>query len=196
MLAVPATAHADEPSGGMSPAAPALDGGAAAPASPPAAPTTVPSVPARPTGSTAGPDGRPVLLADGTLSQPVTVPLPLRRVIRRANKIVHMPYKWGGGHARARDTGYDCSGAVSWALGDMLGGARDSTGLMRFGVRGRGQWLTVYASRSHAYMEIAGWRLDTSRVDDPSATRGATGPRWRPARPAHRGFVARTVTGF
>ncbi len=137
-------------------------------------------------------DDVPELMPDGTLTTPASLPLTLRRVIRRANKIVDKPYKYGGGHARAKDSGYDCSGAVSWALGELLGRARDSTGLMRFGRRGTGQWLTVYASRSHAYLEVAGWRLDTSRVDDPTASR-ASGPRWRPVRPSHRGFTARTL---
>src|SRR5215217_6955902 len=40
----------------------------------------------------------------------------VRRVIRAANRIATTPYKYGGGHASFRDSGYDCSGSVSYAL--------------------------------------------------------------------------------
>ena len=39
-----------------------------------------------------------------------------RRAIAAANKIVGKPYKYGGGHGRWNDSGYDCSGAMSYAL--------------------------------------------------------------------------------
>ena len=43
-------------------------------------------------------------------------------MIAAANKIRTKPYVYGGGHARWWDSGYDCSGSVSYALhgGDFL----------------------------------------------------------------------------
>ena len=38
------------------------------------------------------------------------------RVVRAANRIQSKPYKYGGGHGRWNDSGYDCSGSVSYAL--------------------------------------------------------------------------------
>jgi cell wall-associated NlpC family hydrolase len=39
-----------------------------------------------------------------------------------------MPYKYGGGHGQWNDTGYDCSGSVSYALrgGGLLSSALTS----------------------------------------------------------------------
>ena len=39
-----------------------------------------------------------------------------KRVIAAANRIRTLPYIWGGGHGRWQDSGYDCSGSVSYAL--------------------------------------------------------------------------------
>jgi hypothetical protein len=33
---------------------------------------------------------------------------------------------------------------------------------MRWGERGRGAWITLYANRAHAYTVVAGLRFDTS----------------------------------
>ena len=38
----------------------------------------------------------------------------------------------------------------------------DSSGLMRWGHGGHGQWITVYANSGHAFMKVAGLRFDTS----------------------------------
>ena len=111
----------------------------------------------------------------------------MAEAIAAANRITRKPYRWGGGHGRWEDAGYDCSGTVSYVLhhAGLLDAARDSTGLMRFGRRGAGRWITVYAHGSHAYMVIAGLRFDTSG-------RGEEGPRWRPERrSAPSGFAAR-----
>ena len=40
----------------------------------------------------------------------------MKKVIAAANKIRTKPYIYGGGHGRWWDRGYDCSGAVSFAL--------------------------------------------------------------------------------
>ena len=48
------------------------------------------------------------------------------------------PYRYGGGHRRFRDTGYDCSGAVSYALhgGGILDAPLFSSLFMRWGEAG------------------------------------------------------------
>ena len=37
-------------------------------------------------------------------------------MIEAGNGIARTPYKWGGGHGKWQDTGYDCSGSVSFVL--------------------------------------------------------------------------------
>ena len=58
-------------------------------------------------------------------------PLAVRAVIEAANEINEMPYVWGGGHGSFEASGYDCSGAVSFALhgGGFLDSPLDSSGL-------------------------------------------------------------------
>ena len=94
-------------------------------------------------------------------------------MIAAANKIRNKPYKYGGGHTtNFKDTGYDCSGAVSYALhgGGLLDTPLDSGSLGKWGKKKKGQWITVYGAPSHAYMVVAGLRFDTSmtRGDGPS----------------------------
>ena len=40
----------------------------------------------------------------------------MRRIIAAGNRIASRPYKYGGGHGQWEDSGYDCSGSVSYAL--------------------------------------------------------------------------------
>jgi cell wall-associated NlpC family hydrolase len=126
-----------------------------------------------------------------TAVAPVDAPPEVIDAIEAANRITRKPYKWGGGHGRWRDTGYDCSGTVSYVLhaAGLLDTARDSTGLMSYGERGRGDWITIYAHGGHAYMVIAGLRFDTSG-------RGEEGPRWRLEPRRGGGFVKRHPAGL
>ena len=112
------------------------------------------------------------------------------RVIAAANRIQHKPYKWGGGHGRWNDSGYDCSGSVSYALhgGGLLSRPRDSAGFMSYGAPGRGRRITIYAHPGHAFMVIDGRRFDTSGMDD--------GTRWdRTGRPTS-GYTVRHPVGY
>ena len=104
---------------------------------------------------------------------PDEAPAKVQRVIAAANRIRNKPYKWGGGHGNWKDRGYDCSGAVSYALhgGRLLKTPLDSSGLGKFGSRGKGSWITVYGAPSHAYMVVAGLRFDTSMTP-------GNGPGW------------------
>lgn len=133
-------------------------------------------------------------LARGRAVPPRGAPAPVKAVIQAANRIGHRPYIWGGGHLRWRSLGYDCSGAVSYALhgGGLLGWPLVSGQLESWGESGPGRWITVYANPEHVYMVVAGLRYDTR--DDPP---GVSGPRWhRPLVPRSRAFVARHPAGL
>jgi hypothetical protein len=129
-------------------------------------------------------------IVDGIAYAPELAPDAVKQAIWTGNQIVGMPYRYGGGHKDFQDTGYDCSGTVSFALhgGGLLNRPRDSSGFARFGVAGGGQWITIYTNPGHAYVTIAGIRLDTSAADDP---RGAKGPQWRMLRRSNRGYRTR-----
>ncbi len=135
------------------------------------------------------------LLDDGTAAAPLGAPLEVQQAIWAANKLIGKPYRYGGGHARFNDTGYDCSGTVSFALkgAKLLKSPLDSSSFMKWGVAGEGEWITVYTNPGHAFVVIAGLRLDTSATGDPS---GNKGPRWRPTLRVTKGFKARHPDGY
>ncbi len=139
----------------------------------------------------AAPPGRALLVA-GRAVAPLDAPPAVQRVIAAANRIRTKPYIWGGGHGRWWDRGYDCSGAVSFALhgGELLDSPLPSGPMTRWGAPGRGRWITVYANAGHAFAVIAGLRWDTS-----GNLRG-TGPRWHAEMASTRGFVARHPVGY
>ena len=132
---------------------------------------------------------------DGLAYPPAGAPAKVVAAITAANRIVGKPYRYGGGHAKVEDTGYDCSGTISYALigAKLLKSPLDSGSFMSWGKAGPGRWITVYTNPGHAFVVIAGLRLDTSAAGDPS---GAKGPRWRPALRSTRGFRARHPVGF
>jgi hypothetical protein len=182
-LATAPSALADGPgTGGLAYTEPApVAPGVAAPADP--AQATVPGAVAQ-----IGPNG--------LAAAPEAAPQPVKQAIWAANRIIGLPYRYGGGHGRGFvDRGYDCSGTVSFALngGDLLDTPLDSGSFMRWGDAGAGTWITVYANGGHAYAVIAGLRLDTSAVNDRS---GAKGPRWRALPRSPKGFRARHPAGF
>ena len=121
-----------------------------------------------------------------------SAPPAVKAVIAAANSIATTPYVWGGGHGSFTSSGYDCSGAVSFALngGGFLSSPLDSTGLETWGVPGAGSWITVYANSGHAFAVIAGLRWDTS--GDVSGT----GPRWHTDMASTAGFIARHPSGY
>jgi hypothetical protein len=69
----------------------------------------------------------------------------------------------------------------------------DSSEFMGCDSGGVGTWVTIFANGGHAYMTVAGLRLDTSAADDPSNQQG---PRWRPLRPGNGGYSVRHPTGL
>jgi peptidoglycan hydrolase-like protein with peptidoglycan-binding domain len=128
---------------------------------------------------------------DGTATAPADAPQEVKDAIAAANRLIDKPYKYGGGHGRFEDSGYDCSGAVSYALhgAGKLEAPLDSSGLERYGEAGEGEWITVYAHGSHAYVVIAGLRFDTSGE-------GEKGPRWRSQKRGTAGYTVRHPEGL
>jgi hypothetical protein len=193
MLALPAAASAQNGSGGAAYEEPAPP--------PPPAPTDI-----------VVPGSLAQVLPDGTAAAPANAPTEVQQAIFAANKIQDKPYIYGGGHRKVEDRGYDCSGTVSYALigGGLLDSPLDSSSFMKWGESGAGTWITVYTNPGHAYMVIAGLRLDTSVA----GTRGSTttrqlkqskrqfkkayesGPRWRPFERSPRGYKKRHPLGF
>lgn len=119
-------------------------------------------------------------LVDGEAVPPSGAPALVKRVIAAANEIDGRPYVWGGGHASFISKGYDCSGAVSYALhgADLLGYTQVSGQLAHYGDPGPGKWITIYANAEHVFMVVAGLRFDTR--NDPEQV---SGPRWKMAAP-------------
>lgn len=131
----------------------------------------------------------------GLAAAPMRAPAAVQEMIWTGNHLIGKPYIYGGGHASFISRGYDCSGSVSFALhgGGRLEHPEDSTEFESYGKAGIGRWVTIFANAGHAYMTIAGLRLDTSPAFDPS---NLEGPRWRPLRPENSGFVKRHPVGL
>jgi cell wall-associated NlpC family hydrolase len=125
---------------------------------------------------------------------PLSAPPVVQQVIAAANHIRTTPYIWGGGHGSFVSSGYDCSGAVSYALhgGKLLTTPLTSGSLETFGEAGPGKWITIYANASHAYMVVAGLRFDTA------GDTSGTGPRWHPttAAAAAGRYIVRHPVGY
>jgi hypothetical protein len=139
----------------------------------------------------AAPTEKASLTSSGVAVAPASAPDEVKAIIEAGNAIATKPYKYGGGHARWNDSGYDCSGSVSYVLhaAGLLNRALDSTEFMRWGERGRGSWVTIRTNPSHAYMIVAGLRFDTS-------ARSRTGNRWSEQMRSASGFVARHPEGL
>jgi cell wall-associated NlpC family hydrolase len=139
------------------------------------------------------PPGKAILV-NGQAVPPADAPPAVKRVIAAANKIRTKPYIYGGGHARWWDRGYDCSGAVSFALrgAGLIETPMPSGSLAGWGSPGKGRWITVYANGGHAYAIIAGLRWDTA------GTTNGTGPRWHKSLKAQASgpFTVRHPEGF
>ena len=133
------------------------------------------------------------LNADGTATAPSNAPQEVKDIIAAGNEIHDTPYKYGGGHGKWKDSGYDCSGSVSYALhgAGLLKQALDSTGFESWGSSGPGTWVTIYANAGHAYMVVAGLRYDTS-----AAKAQSNGSRWSKEMRSPDGYVVRHPTGL
>jgi hypothetical protein len=134
----------------------------------------------------------PATLVLGVAAPPETAPPAVKAAIASANLIHTRPYIWGGGHARWWMPGYDCSGAVSFALhgAGLITTSMDSGEMMGWGVAGKGRWITIYANAGHAFAVIDGLRWDTAGDES------GTGPRWHPEMVSTAGYVARHPAGY
>jgi cell wall-associated NlpC family hydrolase len=130
-------------------------------------------------------------LPNGVALPPLEAPEEVKQIIEAGNIIARTPYVWGGGHGKWLDTGYDCSGSVSFALAaaGLLNGPLASGPLMSWGKPGRGRWVTIWSSPGHVFMEVAGVRFDTSNSR-------VTGSRWGNTMRSTAGFVARHPEGL
>lgn len=136
-----------------------------------------------------GPRAR--VLPDGSAVAPDNAPEVVKRVILAGNQIAKFPYKWGGGHGAWRDSGYDCSGSVSFALAGagLLRSPLASGGFLTYGDPGPGKWITIYTNPGHMFMVVAGLRFDTSG-------RGRAGTRWQEGTRSTAGLAVRHVPGL
>lgn len=137
------------------------------------------------------PGAQAQLTPDGLAVPPANAPEEVKKVIAAANEIATTPYKYGGGHGKWKDSGYDCSGSVSYALhgGGLLEDSMPSGGFMNWGDAGEGEWITLYANEGHMYMVVAGLRFDTSG-------RAKSGSRWQRDDRSSSGFAVRHPEGF
>jgi cell wall-associated NlpC family hydrolase len=115
----------------------------------------------------------------------------VRRIIAAGDRIAGMPYKYGGGHGRWSDSGYDCSGSVSYALhgAGLLDSSLTSGGFMSWGAPGKGRWVTIYANPGHVYMVVNGRRFDTTGRDE-------SGSRWQSRSRSSAGYTVRHPPGL
>jgi hypothetical protein len=187
VLALAGASEASAASVGPSPTTSATSGGAGV------------AGPATPTSTAAQPVvvGVKAKIIHGVAYAPSLAPVQVQRAIWAGNKIRLKPYRVGGGHGVWNDTAYDCSGSVSYILyaAGLLPVSMDSSEFESWGKRGLGQWITVYTNPAHAFVEIAGVRLDTSAEGDPNPPSGS-GPRWRPLLNDTGGFQQRHPTNL
>ncbi len=138
------------------------------------------------------PGDRATIGSDGLAIAPAGAPVEVQEIIAAGNEIATLPYRFGGGHGHFKDTAYDCSGSVSFALhgGGLLDTTMDSTSLESWGASGAGDWVTVYANSGHAFMVVAGLRFDTSGAS------AHHGDRWQKATRSSKGYIARHPDGL
>lgn len=165
------------------------DPAAAAPVVPAAAPVAPATPAATPVTPVAAPTAAATLNPDGTATAPAGAPPAVVAIIAAGNEIATKPYVYGGGHRTWVDTGYDCSGSVSYALhgAGLLTASAPSGAFMTWGDPGPGAWVSLYSHESHMYMVVAGLRFDTS---------GAKPSRWQTASRSSAGFTVRHPPGL
>jgi hypothetical protein len=141
----------------------------------------------------AAPAGEEATLdGEGHAIAPASAPEQVKAAIEAANRIVGKPYRYGGGHARWNDSGYDCSGAMSYALhgAGLLDRPLTSGDFMSWGKARKGTWITIYAQGGHGFLVIAGLRFDTGWNN------AGNGPRWSDVMRPTDGYAVRHPDGL
>jgi cell wall-associated NlpC family hydrolase len=136
--------------------------------------------------------GKTAVIVSGRAVPPAGLPRQVMQIISAGNQIVGLPYKYGGGHRSFSDSGYDCSGTVSYALrGAGLIRSPGTSGSFRsYGSRGVGKHVTIYAKNGHTFIVVAGLRLDTGYNGENE------GPKWSTRSRPIKGYVARHPAGL
>jgi len=136
--------------------------------------------------------GKTAVVHRGRALVPESAPQRVKAAIEAGNEIAGLPYRRGGGHARLRDTAYDCSGATSFVLrqAGLLENAIPSTSFRRYGEKGEGDWISIYARKGHVFLVVAGLRFDTGYGN------GAKGPQWTTHDRPATGCVIRQPEGM
>jgi hypothetical protein len=129
-------------------------------------------------------DGRVALI-------PAAVPALVQALLVAGNELQGLPYG-PGGHPDPRGAyEEDCSSTLNYVLyragvrpiGEIVAQNPVAQDYMRWGAPGPGRWVTIYATAAptpHAFVVIAGLRLDTSHNGtDTGPNRSEDGPRWR-----------------
>ena len=132
------------------------------------------------------------MLINGKAVPPANIPHEALRAVAAGNELNGKPYRMGGGHRSFNDQAYDCSGTVSYLLhhAGCLDEPTTSSALRKFGEKGEGKWITVYAKSGHTFIVVAGLRMDTGY-------NGAReGPRWTTKPRPAKGYVARHPAGL
>jgi cell wall-associated NlpC family hydrolase len=140
----------------------------------------------------AAPTEKGYLGSDGLAVAPASAPDEVKAIIAAGNAIATKPYKYGGGHARWNDSGYDCSGAMSYALhgAGLVDRPMTSGDYMSWGDAGKGSWITIYARGGHGFLVIAGLRFDTGWNN------AGNGPRWSEVMRPTDGYRVRHPAGL
>jgi cell wall-associated NlpC family hydrolase len=139
---------------------------------------------------TGGGGGKAYVLPSGEAVAPAGAPAVVKQMIAAANAIARTPYLWGGGHARVYDSGYDCTGSLSFAF--IHAGLLQrpiAQGWSTMGEAGPGRWVSVYSNAGHVWMEVAGMRYDTSAIS-------IAGSRWTSVPRSKAGFIVRHLPGL
>jgi hypothetical protein len=146
------------------------------------------------------PGMRTTILPDGLAAAGREAPRAVKLMVAAGNRLYPTAYLYGGGHGPSLDqlqSAYDCSSAVSYVLhaGGALGpNALDSTGLASYGLPGPGRYVSIYANPTHAFIYVAGLRLDTVEAPeyDTGPNSAKPGAKWR-AYPSVPGWATWTV---
>lgn len=103
------------------------------------------------------------ILPGGQIAEPISKNEPhnLIKVVNWINSVSgRYPYVWGGGHAQIgipSGGGFDCSGAVSGAVGQLPGVLSTPLTSGQFSEvfpKGAGQFITIYGNSVHCFMKI------------------------------------------